>query len=105
MENQVILYNIQRILSGLLQHGGGLNKAEKIVILTRKVLEDQDVTSLTYGELKYILKFIDNNVVPYINDKNTAGQDLLNLFFTTFNKYVGKSDKIKPLRQTTFATL
>ena len=31
--------------------------------------------------------------VPYINDKNTAGQDLLNLFFTTFNKYVGKSDK------------
>lgn len=93
MENQVILYNIQRILSGLLQHGGGLNKAEKIVILTRKVLEDQDVTSLTYGELKYILKFIDDNVVPYINDKNTAGQDLLNLFFTTFNKYVGKSDK------------
>ena len=27
------------------------------------------------------------------NDKSTAGQDLLNLFFTTFNKYVGKSDK------------
>lgn len=25
--------------------------------------------------------------------KSTAGQDLLNLFFTTFNKYVGKSDK------------
>ena len=24
---------------------------------------------------------------------NTAGQDLLNVFFTTFNKYVGKSDK------------
>ena len=76
-----------------MQHGGGLNKAEKIEILTRKVLEDQDVTSLTYDELKYILQFIDENVVPYINDKNTAGQDLLNLFFTTFNKYVGKSDK------------
>ena len=40
-----------------------------------------------------ILKYIDNNIIPYINDKNTAGQDLLNLFFTTFNKYVGKSDK------------
>nr|WP_262906289.1 N-6 DNA methylase [Tenacibaculum finnmarkense] len=40
-----------------------------------------------------ILKYIDINIVPYINDKNTAGQDLLNLFFTTFNKYVGKSDK------------
>lgn len=39
------------------------------------------------------MQFIDDNVVPYINDKSTAGQDLLNLFFTTFNKYVGKSDK------------
>lgn len=48
---------------------------------------------MTYRELKEILQFIDENVVPYINDKNTAGQDLLNLFFTTFNKYVGKSDK------------
>ena len=44
-------------------------------------------------ELEDILQFIDDNVVPYINDKSTAGQDLLNLFFTTFNKYVGKSDK------------
>lgn len=93
MENHVILRNIQRILSGLLQQSGGLNKAEKLVILTRKVLEDQDIVSLTYNELKYILQFIDENIVPYINDKNTAGQDLLNLFFTTFNKYVGKSDK------------
>lgn len=25
--------------------------------------------------------------------KSTSGQDLLNLFFITFNKYVGKSDK------------
>lgn len=92
-ESNVILYNIQQILSGLLQQSGGLNKAEKIEILTKKVLEDQDVISLTYDELKYILQFIDENVLPYINDKNTAGQDLLSLFFTTFNKYVGKSDK------------
>lgn len=92
-EGQVILYNIQRILSGLLQHGSGLNKAEKLVILTREVIEDQDIINLTYDELRYILQFIDENVVPYINDKNTAGQDLLNLFFTTFNKYIGKSDK------------
>ncbi len=57
------------------------------------MLEDQDVTSLSYQELTALLAYIDNNIIPYINDKNTAGQDLLNLFFTTFNKYVGKSDK------------
>ena len=90
---KVILKSIKDILEGLLTRGGDLNKAGKIAVLNNKVLGDQDVRSLTYEELKEILSFIDDNVVPYINDKNTAGQDLLNLFFTTFNKYVGKSDK------------
>lgn len=89
----VVLNNIKDILEGLLTKSGSLNKASKLAILNNKVLDDQDVTSLTYEELTDILKFIDVNIVPYINDKNTAGQDLLNLFFTTFNKYVGKSDK------------
>lgn len=90
---KVIIKNIKDILEGLLTKSGSLNKASKLAILNNKVLGDQDVRSLTYLELKDILEFIDSNVVPYINDKNTAGQDLLNLFFTTFNKYVGKSDK------------
>ena len=85
--------SIKDILEGLLTRGGSLNKAGKLAVLNSKVLDDQDVTSLTYKELEDILQFIDDNVVPYINDKSTAGQDLLNLFFTTFNKYVGKSDK------------
>lgn len=38
-ENQVILRNIQQILSGLLQHDGELNKAEKVNILTKKSLK------------------------------------------------------------------
>ena len=90
---KVVLQSIKDILEGLLTRSGSLNKASKLSILNNKVLGDQDVRSLTYNELKDILSFIDDNVVPYINDKNTAGQDLLNLFFTTFNKYVGKSDK------------
>lgn len=90
---KVILKNIKDVLEGLLTRGGDLNKAGKLAVLNNKVLGDQDVRSLTYAELKDILQFIDDNVVPYINDKSTAGQDLLNLFFTTFNKYVGKSDK------------
>jgi len=89
----IVIKNIKEILEGLLTRSGSINKASKLAILNNKVLDDQDISSLTYDELKDILSYIDNNVVPYINDKNTAGQDLLNLFFTTFNKYVGKSDK------------
>lgn len=89
----VVINSIKDILEGLLTRSGSINKASKLAILNNKVLDDQDVQSLTYEELSGILNFIDNNIVPYINDKNTAGQDLLNLFFTTFNKYVGKSDK------------
>lgn len=95
-KERVVLTNIKSILSGLLSRSGDisdLNKAGKLSILNNKVLDDQDIMNLTYDELKDILGFIDLNIVPYINDKNTAGQDLLNLFFTTFNKYVGKSDK------------
>lgn len=92
---KVVLKSIKEILEGLLTKSGDvtINKASKLTILNNKVLGDQDIESLTYDELKMILEYIDSNVVPYINDKSTAGQDLLNLFFTTFNKYVGKSDK------------
>lgn len=93
MAESVVINNIKDILEGLLTKSGSINKASKLAILNNKVLDDQDVQSLTYTELSDILKFIDVNIVPFINDKNTAGQDLLNLFFTTFNKYVGKSDK------------
>lgn len=88
-----ILNQIEAILEGLLTKNGSINKAEKLAILCRKVLDDQDVKNLSYNDLKQILEYVENNVIPYINDKDTAGQDLLNLFFTTFNKYVGKSDK------------
>jgi len=92
-KEQVVFRDIKDILEGLLTRSGSINKASKLAILNNKVLDDQDISSLTYEEIKQILKFIDENIVPFINDKNTAGQDLLNLFFTTFNKYVGKSDK------------
>ena len=98
---QVIIKGITDILSGLLAKDfeeddnseSRLNKAEKISALNRRVLEDQDVQNLNYEDFKQILGFIDDNIIPYIDDSSTAGQDLLNLFFTTFNKYVGKSDK------------
>lgn len=72
---------------------GDIKKAEKLSLLNRNVLESQDVRTLEIAEFREILQFIDENILPFINDKSTSGQDLLNLFFVTFNKYVGKSDK------------
>ena len=70
-----------------------LNKAEKLVILRQKVVDAECVRKLNKEQFGEILDFIADRILPYINDKTTQGQDLLNLFFTTFNKYVGKSDK------------
>lgn len=86
-----IIMGIREILTKLL--GRNLNKVEKLAILDTKVLNDQDIRTLDSAELANILTFIKDNILNYINDKTTMGQDLLNLFFTTFNKYVGKTDK------------
>jgi len=90
---KVIFREIRLILEGLLSQTETLEKAGKLSIINDKVLKAQCITDIPYIELKNLLEDIENNVVPYINDKSTAGQDLLSIFFTTFNKYVGKSDK------------
>ena len=69
------------------------NKITKLTLLKDNVLENQDIRDLTADNLKEILGKIEKDILPFINDKSTAGQDLLNLFFVTFNKYVGKKDK------------
>lgn len=82
---------IKEVLEDLLS--SDINKAEKLALLNRNVLGDQYVRQLSIEAFREILTFIENNILPFINDKSTSGQDLLNLFFVTFNKYVGKSDK------------
>ena len=82
---------IKEVLEDLLN--SDMNKAEKLVLLNKNVLENQYVRELDITSFREILKFIEDNILPFINDKSTSGQDLLNLFFVTFNKYVGKSDK------------
>lgn len=86
-----IIAGIREILTNLLNRN--LNKAQKLSILDTKVLNDQDIRTLSPEDLTSILTFIKDNILVYINDRTTMGQDLLNLFFTTFNKYVGKTDK------------
>ena len=62
---------------------------QKLALLNRNVLDDQYVRQLNIAAFREILTFIETNILPFINDKSTSGQDLLNLFFVTFNKYVG----------------
>ena len=82
---------IKEVLEELLNKD--IHKAEKLALLNRNVLESQDVRTLRIEDFREILKTIEKDILPFINDKSTSGQDLLNLFFVTFNKYVGKTDK------------
>ena len=86
-----IIAGVKENLSKLLNNN--LNKARKLVLLDNNVLNSQDVTDLKNEQMQEILNTIKDNILPFINDESTQGQDLLNLFFTTFNKYVGKADK------------
>ena len=86
-----IVGGIEEVITNLLERD--LNKAQKLVILKTKVLDSQDVRALDAESLQEILQKIETDILPYINDKSTQGQDILNLFFTAFNKFVGKEDK------------
>ncbi len=91
LSTKQIVGGIEEIISNLLNKD--LKRAEKLAILKTKVLENQDVSGLKKEEIQEILRYIKDNITPYVDDKNKLGQDILNLFFTTFNKYVGKTDK------------
>ena len=69
------------------------NDMPKTLSLITTVFKSQEIQGLHLAYFKDILRFIELNILPFINDKSAAGQDLLNLFFTTFNKYVGKDNK------------
>lgn len=82
---------IGSVLDGLLD--GSRNKAKKIELLQRNVLNDQKVKALNLHDWLELLDDILMNIYRYINADSSEGQDILNLFFITFNKYTGKADK------------
>lgn len=86
-----ILTGIKDVLGDLLHDD--VNRADKISILHTKVLQDQKIRQQKSEDICSVLDFIRLEILPFINEDSTKGQDLLNLFFTTFNKYVGKADK------------
>src|SRR5699024_6659704 len=73
-----IIARIKEVLEDLLS--SDINKAEKLALLNRNVLNDQYVRQLNIAAFREILTFIEGNILPFINDKSTSGQDLLNLF-------------------------
>lgn len=91
MTTNQIIEGIRNILKDKLVKN--INKAQKIVILDQNVLNSQCVQALSSAYFVKILDDIKKNILPYINSETSKGQDILNLFFTTFNKYVGKKDK------------
>lgn len=86
-----ILSGIYDVLSTLIQRD--LNYNQKLDILHNNVLNNQNIRELSADDLIRVLNDINKEIMPYINEETAKGQDLLNLFFTTFNKYVGKADK------------
>lgn len=86
-----IISNIKSTLNDLLDQDN--NKTEKVTLLAKEILSNQHISNLDSENFIDVLKYISKNIIPYIDDKSTAGQDLLNLFFVQFNKYVGKADK------------
>lgn len=69
------------------------NKDMKLRLLRTKILEDQHVQSLSVSDWVDILLDITANIYAFVNIESAEGQDIMNMFFIAFNKYVGKADK------------
>ncbi|MBR4918283.1 MAG: SAM-dependent DNA methyltransferase [Bacteroidales bacterium] len=86
-----ILAGIKETLGKLLKDS--VDRANKISVLDTKVLQDQNVQNIESESFCKLLSFINDKILPYINEASTEGHDILSYFFTTFNKYVQKGDK------------
>ena len=91
MDGKQLRAAIESTLDSLLD--GSENKAKKIELLQKNVLNDQKVKKLSITNWIQILDTILMDIYRYIDTNSSEGQDILNLFFIAFNKYTGKADK------------
>lgn len=91
MDPAAIRGAIEGVLTNLLD--GSENKAKKVELLQNDILNDQKVKRLTTENWIKILDTILTDIYKYINTDSSEGQDILNLFFISFNKYTGRKDK------------
>ncbi|MDE6472826.1 MAG: SAM-dependent methyltransferase [Ureaplasma sp.] len=90
LETYELIERIKRILKSKIENDN--NKQLKTDLLI-KILEHQEIKEISSKKFCNLLDKIKRNLIPYIDSNTSEGDDLLNLFFTTFNKYVGKADK------------
>lgn len=91
MGPEAICAAIRATLNNMLN--GSDNKAKKIELLQKHVLDNQKVKNLSINDWIEILDTIILDIYRYIDADSSEGQDILNLFFIAFNKYTGKADK------------
>lgn len=82
-----IIAGIKDILDELLKNNLGEKNNSKLKILHDNILKNQNVENIKAEKFENILKYIETNIEPYINDSTYEGHDILSYFFTTFNKY------------------
>ena len=86
-----ICSGIQETIENLLD--GAKDKETKMRLTCGNIIANQAVKKLSTSDWVEILVFMTRNIYTCIDTKTIEGQDILNQFFTTFNKYVGKTDK------------
>ena len=86
-----IIAGIEGTLKELLD--GSDNKAKKVELLQKNILDNQKVKALKQKDWIEIIDSILMDIYKYIDTNSSEGQDILNLFFIAFNKYTGKADK------------
>lgn len=85
-----ILERIIKILNSKIED----NKEKEIKTqLLISILNETVIRKMKSNDLISLLEKLRSKLIPYIDNHTSQGDDLLNLFFTTFNKYVGKADK------------
>lgn len=90
LKTKEIINRIKEILESKIDDDK--NKKIKTELLI-KILDHQQIREIKINDFCNLLKKIQKELIPFIDNKTSDGEDLLNLFFTTFNKYVGKADK------------
>ncbi len=91
LSSKQIISGMKEIIEDLLE--GTSNQEKKISIITTNILENQKVKALSVSDWVEILLFITSGIYAFIDTDSSEGQDIMNMFFITFNKYVGKADK------------
>jgi type I restriction-modification system DNA methylase subunit len=59
----------------------------------KKIFEHPSIKELKPHHWHKILNKLMLDLIPYVNHGTCVGQDILNVFYTVFNKYVGKKDR------------